>query len=90
MNQHLEIIRTWMQQNANNGDTVTWGSDQPLALGCVTVRDLEELAMRIYKAGLDRGRLITLHIADRYARVTADQVRFIANVAAEECKKEIL
>lgn len=43
----LGIARSWIQWNAHNGDTVTWGSDETLQLRSISVREIEMLAAKI-------------------------------------------
>ena len=44
----LGIVRNWIQCNAENGATVTWGTDQILKFNRpLTVMDLEKLAVEI-------------------------------------------
>ena len=44
----LGIVRNWIQWNAFNGSTVTWGTDQILMFKRpLTVMDLEKLAVEI-------------------------------------------
>ena len=50
MNEHLRVVRTWIQGNAYNGDTVHWGSSELLNLRMLTVKDLELLAQSIADA----------------------------------------
>lgn len=40
----LGAARNWMQRNFRNGDTVIWGSDEPLVGGTVNPRKIEEVA----------------------------------------------
>ena len=48
MNKVLGIVRNWIQWNAKNGSTVTWGTDQILKFNRpLTVMDLEEFAVEI-------------------------------------------
>lgn len=44
---HLAVIRSWIQQEAHNGSTVEWGSEDFLKLRPQTVADMERLAQRI-------------------------------------------
>lgn len=47
---HLSVVRSWIQRNALNGESVTWGSEQFLQLKSQTVSDLENLAQEIRDA----------------------------------------
>lgn len=50
---HLSVIRTWIQYNALNGDSVIWGSDEPLQLKqALTSKELDGLAEAIKEASL--------------------------------------
>jgi hypothetical protein len=45
---HLGTIRSWIQWNCLNGDSVTWGSQDPLKFkGSITVKEFETLAVDI-------------------------------------------
>jgi hypothetical protein len=45
---HLGAVRSWIQWNCRNGESVTWGSEN--SVGELTVRQLEELAQRVADA----------------------------------------
>jgi len=48
MSKTLGKMREWVQRNAINGSTVTWGSDEVLRFSrSLTVKDFEELAMEL-------------------------------------------
>ena len=47
---HLGTMRSWIQRNAGNGETVTWGSQEFVALKPLTAHDLDWLAQRIKNA----------------------------------------
>jgi hypothetical protein len=48
MNEILGTTRRWIQQNALNGSSVTWGSDEKLRFTReLTVKDFEDLAMEL-------------------------------------------
>lgn len=49
---HLGVVRRWIQSNAINGETVTWGSQELLKLKPITVDEMEKLAQRIKDAVL--------------------------------------
>lgn len=47
----LGAARTWMQWNRNNGDTVGWGSHEPLR-PAMTAHDMEEYAAEVAIAAM--------------------------------------
>ena len=48
MSKTLGKMREWVQRNAINGSTVTWGGDEVLRFSrSLTVKDFEELAMEL-------------------------------------------
>ena len=47
---HLGVMRSWIQRNAGNGETVIWGSQEFVALKPLTAHDLGWLAQRIKNA----------------------------------------
>jgi len=49
---HLGAIHSWIQREAWNGETVTWGSNEFLKLKDLTVADMEHLAQDIRDAVL--------------------------------------
>lgn len=50
---HLAVVRSWIQNNARNGDSVTWGSQEILKLRTISVREMELLAQRIADAAIE-------------------------------------
>lgn len=48
----LAEARTWIQEKALNGESVTWGSQDEVKLTRLTVSDLETLAARIAAAAI--------------------------------------
>ena len=57
---HLAVVRQWIQQNAVNGSTVIWGSNEPLEF-TVTSAKLEELSQQIRDAVLKKAQEIFDH-----------------------------
>lgn len=49
---HLAVVRSWIQTNCRNGDTVHWGSEEFLESKPLTVRDMERLSQQIADATL--------------------------------------
>jgi hypothetical protein len=52
----LGTARHWIQTNAYNGDSVTWGSEDELRRGPLTVRDVEYLASIVAAAAINEER----------------------------------
>lgn len=51
--QWLGAARSWMQSNIKNGDTLTWGSGEPVS---IPFCKLEEFAMRVAIAAIEEDR----------------------------------
>lgn len=49
---HLGVMRKWIQWNARNGETVTWGSRDVLRLKDIDAHELDRLAQDIRDAVL--------------------------------------
>jgi len=58
---HVAEVRKWIQHTFQNGDRVRWGSNEFLHGTSLTVKEVEDMAIRASEAAMDEIKTRTLN-----------------------------
>ena len=85
---HLGTMRSWIQRNAGNGETVTWGSQEFVALKPLTAHDLDRLAQDIKDAVVEEQKGTIQNII-RYLKVAKDAKEDLCEFNIMRCIQDL-